>query len=229
MRLPVLLASLLVVSCAASRQPSAGKSSRSPEDAREVAGVEELLTILGPTEVSADRMWAFVAAVNPDFSPSIARAYYEIGRRYGIRGDVALCQSIIETGWFRFSGGTAVTPDQHNYCGLGVTRLGVKGHTFTSIEEGVTAQMQHLYAYASKRPLPKGEKMVDPRFALVSRGVACSWKDLNRRWAANDRYGESILAVYGRLLADDPPAPDELCDSVPVLEIGIPDHYIPDE
>lgn len=185
----------------------------------EIAAKEEVLSIFGPTEVSADRMWAFVAAVNPDFSPTIARAFYDIGRRYGIRGDVALCQAVIETGWFRFTGGTAVTPDQHNYCGLGVTKLGMKGHAFDSIEEGVTAQIQHLYAYACHSPLPKGERIVDPRFKLVRRGVASTWLDLNRRWAANDHYGESIIALFGRLLADDPPTES-------ILELGIPDEYV---
>jgi len=229
MKANILIASMLVVSCAASHHTAFGESPAESENVRRLPEADDMLTIIGPTEVSADRMWAFVAAVNPDFPPSIARAYYEIGRRYGIRGDVALCQSIIETGWFRFTGGTAVTSDQHNYCGLGVTRLGVKGHSFGNIEEGVTAQMQHLYAYASTRPLPKGEKIVDPRFSLVSRGVARSWTDLNRRWAANDRYGESILAIFRRLLADDPPTRAELNDSVQVLEIGIPDHFFPED
>lgn len=203
------------------RQPKAAKTAKT--DSRS----DNLLSILGPTEVSADRMWAFVASVNPDFSPDIARAFYDIGRRYGIRGDVALCQAVIETGWFRFSGGTAVTPDQHNYCGLGVTSLGVKGHAFESVEEGVTAHMQHLYAYATRLPLPKGERVVDPRFTLVRRGVASSWTDLNRRWAANDHYGESIMALFERLLNDDPPVAPASAEGEPtVLELGIPDEYI---
>ncbi len=202
-----------------------------PETTATEPPVSELLSILGPTEVSADRMWAFVAAVNPDFSPSIARAFYEIGRRYGIRGDVALCQAVIETGWFRFTGGTAVTPDQHNYCGLGVTKLGIKGHEFATVEAGVTAHIQHLYAYATRQPLPEGETIVDPRFSLVSRGVASNWTDLNRRWAANDHYGESIIALFGRMLNDDPPAKGWVVGGqveVPVLELGIPDEYIED-
>lgn len=211
---------LLAAALLALPSASAAGRRRGAEKAATEAEAQAVISILGPTEVSADRMWAFVAAVNPDFRPEIARAFYDIGRRYGIRGDVALCQAVIETGWFRFQGGTAVTPDQHNYCGLGVTRLGMKGHSFASVEEGVTAHIQHLFAYASRKPLPKGERMVDPRFKLVSRGVATRWTDLNLRWAANSRYGESILALFERLLNDDPPidAPDEA-----ILELGIPD------
>lgn len=227
-----VIASLAVVGAACSAQ--AATTFTSPTDSiietaaeagTAVTAIDFALPILGPTEVSPDRMWAFVAAVNPDFPPAIAHAYYEIGRRYGIRGDVALCQSIIETGWFLFTGGTAVTPDQHNYCGLGVTQRGVKGHIFDTIEDGVTAQMQHLYAYATRLALPRGERVIDPRFSLVSRGVAPTWQSLNRRWAANDRYGESILALFRRLLDDDPPT---VAEAVLEMEIGIPDSMIDD-
>ncbi len=74
-------------------------------------------SILGEAMVLPEDMCEFVRQHNPDFSMEIAEAYYEIGSRYGIRGDVALCQAIIETGWFKFRDGTAVTPDQYNFCG----------------------------------------------------------------------------------------------------------------
>lgn len=174
--------------------------------------------ILGQPQVSPERMWEFVSYVNSDFSMDIARAFYDIGMRYGIRGDIALCQAILETGWFRFSGGTAVTPDQHNYCGLGVTKLGMKGNSFESVEQGVTAHIQHLYAYACRSALPPGEQLIDPRFSLVSRGIAPSWEDLNLRWAANDRYGESILALFERMVSG-------VC-VVEEIGIEIPEEYL---
>ena len=135
-------------------------------------GIKASNRIVGEAKVSPEDMCEFVRQHNPDFPLEIAEAYYEIGSRYGIRGDVALCQAIIETGWFKFQDGTAVTPDQYNFCGLGVTRLGVKGNAFSSIQEGVTAQIQHLYAYATRKSLPDGEELVDARFTLVSRGCA---------------------------------------------------------
>lgn len=161
---------------------------------------EAAIMILGEPRVDAETMWRFVNNVNPDFPIEIAQAYIEVGRRYGIRGDIALCQAVIETGWFRFADGTAVRPEQHNYCGLGVEKRGMTGCSFSSIEEGVTAQLQHLYAYAADTPLPDGEKIVDPRFKLVKRGCAQSWHDLSGRWAMNDRYGTQILSLYQRLL-----------------------------
>ncbi len=165
-----------------------------------LSSAEAAMMILGEPTVDAETMWRFVNKVNPDFPIEIARAYIEVGRRYGIRGDIALCQAVIETGWFRFADGTAVRPEQHNYCGLGVEKRGMTGCSFSSIEEGVTAQLQHLYAYAADTPLPDGEKMVDPRFKLVKRGCAQSWHDLSGRWAMNDRYGIQILSLYQRLL-----------------------------
>jgi hypothetical protein len=53
---------------------------------------------------------------------------------------MAIAQSILETGWFKYAG-SAVTSDQHNYCGLGVTSTGIKGSSFDTIEDGVTAQL----------------------------------------------------------------------------------------
>ncbi len=171
------------------------------KDCENSADLNECASILGESVATSEQLAAFVGSRNPDFDPAIAQAFIEVGNRYGIRGDVALCQSILETGWFKFSGGTCVKPEQHNYCGLGVTKSGVTGISFNTIEQGVTAQIQHLYAYATKAPLPKGETLLDPRFSLVERGCAATWHDLNRRWAANDHYGERILTLYKQMLA----------------------------
>lgn len=159
-------------------------------------------SILGESQIDAHTLWLFVRRHNADFPIEIAEAFLSIGRSYGIRGDVALCQAIIETGWFRFADGTAVTPDQHNYCGLGVTKRGQRGASFDTIEDGVRAHLQHLYAYASTEPLPIGEPLLDPRFSLVTRGVASSWHDLSNRWAMNPDYGQQILTIYSQLCGE---------------------------
>lgn len=169
------------------------------EELTETSGEDIYTTILGDTRLEVERMYRFVLSRNPEFPREIAEAFYNVGKRYGIRGDIALCQSILETGWFTFTGGTAVTLEQNNFCGLGVTKLGVKGHAFDTIEEGVTAQIQHLYAYACKKKLPKGEKLIDPRFSLVHRGIAPTWADLNRRWAANSHYADRIMKLYSQM------------------------------
>lgn len=155
--------------------------------------------ILGESMIDAATIQRFIARHNPDFDIAIAETYLAVGNRYGIRGDIALCQSILETGWFRFADGTSVSPDQHNYCGLGVTKFGQKGQSFDTVEQGVTAQMQHLFAYACKKPLPEGEPLLDSRFKLVSRGIAPTWAGLSGRWAANSQYARSIMRLYIQL------------------------------
>lgn len=157
-------------------------------------------SIIGETLVLPEDMCTFVQRHNPSFTLEIAEAYWDVAERYGIRGDVALCQAIIETGWFKFMDGTAVTPDQYNFCGLGVTKNGMKGNSFSSIEEGVRAQIQHLYAYATDAALPEGEELVDVRFNLVRRGCAANWEDLSGRWAMRDSYGDDIMRLYGQML-----------------------------
>ena len=149
---------------------------------------------------------------NSAFDVEIAKAFFKLAPKYGIDPMMAIAQSILETGWFKYAG-SAVTADQHNYCGLGVTSTGVKGGTFATIEDGVTAQLQHLFAYGCKDTLPSGDKVLDPRFSLVTRGIATYWQQLAGRWAcpgydkakyetpqkameAGNTYGQKILTLF---------------------------------
>ena len=150
-------------------------------------------------------MTAFVQKNNPAFNREIAVQFAKQGSQYGIRGDVALCQAILETGWFKYTG-SAVTPEQNNFCGMGVTSPGVKGNSFGSVELGVKAHIQHLYAYSCTDALAlidNGfyEVLVDPRYHFVSRGSAPNWTDLNGKWAVpGTNYGEDILKIYNDLV-----------------------------
>lgn len=170
-------------------------------DFSDMEGVSDY-AICGESCVDPETMAAFVLKHNSEFDPAIAEAYIVVGERYGLRGDIAFCQAILETGWFRFEGGTAVRPSHHNYCGLGVVKLGVTGAKFDTIEEGVTAHLQHLYAYASTDALPAGERLIDPRFGHIKRGIAKEWSDLNNRWAMNSQYGSKILKIYSNLVGE---------------------------
>ena len=157
--------------------------------------------ILGTNVATVERMYQFVKSKNSSFDREIAEQFMAVSPIYGLRGDIALCQSIIETGWFKYTGGTAVTPEDHNYCGLGVTTLGQKGCQFSTVKEGVTAQIQHLYAYACTKAIPSGETLVDPRFKYVTRGIAPNWEDLGGKWATASSYGTQILNMYKDMMA----------------------------
>ena len=75
----------------------------------------DTLTIMGPSELTAAQIGARVrASINiADWKPEItvedmAQIYIDEGTAVGVRGDIAFCQSILETGWFRWPGKPAV-------------------------------------------------------------------------------------------------------------------------
>lgn len=153
---------------------------------------------------------------NKDFDVNIAKAFFSIAPAYNIDPMMAIAQSCLETGWFKYVG-SAVKPEHHNYCGLGVTSNGITGGIFDTIEQGVNAQLQHLFAYGCKDALLDYE-IVDPRFKYVTRGIAPYWQQLAGRWAvpgydknayatpeaamnAGNTYGQKIRAIYNQLLA----------------------------
>jgi N-acetylmuramoyl-L-alanine amidase len=155
---------------------------------------------MGESVLKGEDLDTFVQKVNPN-APVLGEIYETIGKVYGIRGDVAYAQAIHETNYFRFTG--VVKPEQNNYAGIGATGGSVSGASFVTPEEGVLAHIQHLFAYASKDPLPEGYQKVDPRFDLVTRGIAYGWTDLNGRWAVpGEQYGQLILKLYERNLED---------------------------
>lgn len=149
------------------------------------------------------------------FPKEIGRYYYEIGKKYGISGEYALAQAILETGHFQY--GNEVKPEQNNFCGLGaIGRVNTKedleklvfskvdkenaylvvnnhGWNFKTVAIGVEAHIQHLYSYASKERLPEVFTLYDGRFNHGNRGKALYWHDLNGKWAVPGKgYGERI-------------------------------------
>ena len=165
--------------------------------------------ILGQPQITAEQAYQYIMSVHPtaNFTREMAQAYINIGKKMGIRGDIAICQSIWETSWFLYTGGTAVTPSDHNYCGLGVTVKGEKGCQFSTVEEGVTAQLIHLWGYATTAALPSGfSSSQDPRWSsLVSagkRGCSPTWEGLGSgHWATAANYGNNIIGTWTKMKA----------------------------
>ena len=118
-----------------------------------------------------------------------------------IRPDLAFCQAIVETGFFKYGGD--VLPSQNNFCGLGTVGGGAKGVRFKTPAEGARAHIQHLLAY-SRVELPK-TKIIDPRYKLVhgirmERGLIHKWSGLNGTWAMGGNYCEKIMTHYQNML-----------------------------
>lgn len=121
------------------------------------------------------------------------RIFYEECAAEGVRAEVAFCQAMKETGYLRFGG--AVDVRAFNFAGIGAVDSSPGSYNwFPDIRTGIRAQVQHLKAYASTDSL--NNACVDPRFNLVTRGVAPCVEDLGGRWASGANYGYSIRNDY---------------------------------
>lgn len=166
-----------------------------------------MLKIMGQAAATVQQMQAYIKKVNPKVPDSVAKMiplYISEGAIEGVRGDIAFAQSCLETGNFTFSG-SAVTLDQNNFCGLGVTKNGMKGNSFKNPAEGIRAQIQHLQAYASTGRLK--QKVVDPRYTYVKRASAEYVEHLGIRenpkhcgWATGKNYGQKIINILNSIL-----------------------------
>jgi hypothetical protein len=200
----VLLAVLLLTGGQAAISPARSEARQHVVDNR--------LLLEGQPVVTQGQAVAFVKSVHP--SPrlqcsieDLVRYYYQEGAREGIRADLAISQALLETGFFRYGG--AVQPEQNNFCGLGSVSGGHRGASFATPEIGVRAHIQHLLAYASKRP-PR-VAIVDPRYKMVTGlpqifGSCHALDDLDGKWAAGGvPYSARIRNIYERMLATKAP------------------------
>lgn len=167
--------------------------------------------ILGVSEVSAAKMAAWYRANTPvtyrATVPVATLADYFVweGNVERVRGDIAFAQSVLETGWFAFSG--SVPARYNNFAGIGATDGGGAPAQFPNARTGVRAQIQHLLAYADPGARcttpPLHTPCVDPRFDLVSpHGKATAWNDMgNGNWATDPTYASKVIALYNRMRA----------------------------
>ena len=143
------------------------------------------MDIIVNSEFTESQMAQYLINKNPNaksWALEYAQLYLEEGETEGVRGDGAWIQSCKETGNFKFDGGTAVTFDQNNFCGLGVTKKGMKGHSFDTPRLGIRAQIQHLKGYATTTPLVN--PCIDPRYGYINpKGKAPRFEDLAGKWA----------------------------------------------
>lgn len=197
-------------------------STSSPQSAEEVTlrgtsycSLEQMQRYLDKMEVSIQQRAAANGQTFVPFPDNIAYYYYTIGQKYNIRGDVALAQALLETGYFQY--GNEVKPWQNNFCGLGAVghttteeeyanslltavnhskaylQVGIHGWCYDTVATGVEAHIQHLYSYATTNALPSGCELLDGRFNHGNRGVASNLTDLNGKWAVpGNNYGQNI-------------------------------------
>lgn len=171
-----------------------------------LVSIQSYTKIMGAAVATAAQMQAYIKSINPSVPQSVITMipfYLSEGAAEGVRGDIAFAQSCLETGNFKFAG-SAVTLDQNNFCGMGVTSNGMKGNSFNSPQLGIRAQIQHLKAYASTDALKNA--LIDPRFNYVTRGCAeyVEWlgqqeNPNGKGWAAGAEYGKNILRILNSI------------------------------
>ena len=178
--------------------------------------------IMGASAFTAEQLAAFLLSENPEPSMEctaleLARLFVSEGAVEGVRGDIAFCQSIRETGWFRYGGQTL--PEQHNYAGIGSIsdpQAGT-GAWFDSPRIGVRAQIHQLKAHASTEPLKQAD--ASPVSHFVARGTAPFWEDLSGGWAVpGSVYGQSVLKVYEQ--AKEFAARMTQNDTIPIMDLA---------
>lgn len=178
-------------------------------------------TILGTSLVTAEDLAAFARA-NGRAHPSVdvealAVHFTDEGAAEGVRADLAWVQSLLETGWFSFTG-SMVEPGDHNYAGIGACDSCTRGYIFATPQLGARAQIQLLRTYAdataTAATLARPPASRAPEKVYV-RGCCATWMSLAGVWATNRQYGIKILTLYDQLLRSTverrqqaaPPAP----------------------
>ena len=170
---------------------------------------DQLMAISGKTTVTTSQMEKYFkakGATYPEYysktdAPTLEKfcqIYVEEANAEGINGAIAFTQAMKETAWLKFGGDVKI--EQNNFAGIGTTGGGVAGASFTTVREGIRAQIQHLKAYGSKDALKNG--CVDPRFSLVTRGSASYVEWLGQKenpngygWATSEGYGIDIVKM----------------------------------
>lgn len=165
-----------------------------------------------PRCVTPNRLMAFLREQNPALPRrfnAIAEFYMLHGEDWRVRWDYAFFQMVVETNFLRFRKGNGQPGDVHisqnNFAGLGATGGGVAGDRYSSVSEGVLAQIQHLVVYSGERvgaPIGhrtrlKQDDILRASHAIASRR-AVTFQDLAGRWAADKRYGRTISTIAKR-------------------------------
>ena len=152
---------------------------------------------MGKETITVEQCQRFLSKQNPK-APNIIHFYQLMGELLGIRWGYAVAQMFKETGYLKFGG--ALLVEQNNFAGIGSVGDGAHGAVFATLEVGVLAHLEHVYAYASRDAVPAFFTKVDPRFDLVKRGSCPNWEDLNGRWAVpGTGYGEDIVRIYNEI------------------------------
>jgi hypothetical protein len=157
-------------------------------------------SLTGPAVMGEKQLITFFMMNNPYADKAqvmrLARYYISEAHDEGINSDVAFAQMCLETGFLRFGG--LVTPEMHNYCGLGSLDADHPGESFRTEQLGVRAHIQHLNAYGDTDNLVN--PLVDKRAKWVKpRGKAPTVFELSGTWASDPDYGKKLDSLLSKM------------------------------
>lgn len=142
------------------------------------------------------KTWAISKNANQIFI-DLAEIFYKESIEAGVNPIVTYCQSAKETGYMRFGG--VLDASFKNPCGLKITAGGgctePDAHKkFTTWNEGIKAQVDHLALYAGANGYPKKDSL-DPRHFPYLKGTARTVEELGGKWAPNKNYGIEVVKM----------------------------------
>ena len=151
---------------------------------------------------SSSSLYRFFMANNPKANKSMvkrmAKYYVEEAAAEGINSDCAFVQMCLETGFLTFGG--LVTPQMHNYCGLGSMDSAHPGESFKTERLGVRAHIQHLHAYSTTEENKLKNECIDRRYRYVNpRGKAPTIYELAGTWAMDKDYAVKLNGLLNKL------------------------------
>lgn len=139
------------------------------------------VSIFGSALCSAERMSAYAARRNPN-APDVAELYLDKGARYGIRGDVAFSQAMLDTrAWTEEPAGPPWKPFAYAIWG------GIGGDRWppSELERRTELHLQKLHDICARRE-----------------ETDLCWEDLSGIWAVpGERYGKDITAIWRNMMA----------------------------
>lgn len=154
--------------------------------------------IMSKTTATIEQMeeWAKKKGANQLFV-DLAPLFYQISSGAGVNPLVTYTQSAKETGYMKFGG--VLNASYKNPCGLKVEEGGgdkdpAAHKRFSSWEEGIRAQVDHLALYAGAVGYPK-QNTPDPRHFSFIKGKATTVESLSGNWAPSPTYGSDIAKM----------------------------------
>lgn len=170
-------------------------------------------SVLGPSVLSASNLVNLVTSSSTKpYAGTVpltvlATLYINEGALAGVRGDVAFCQAIVETGWFSYQS-SSLFPANNNFSGLGAYSTNPDIVNLPTAQLGVRSHIQHLRNFADPTSNSRNigaPLVIRPGYnaqdfdTFFKKGSAPYWESLNGSWAVpGTDYYQTIFSIYNK-------------------------------